>query len=390
MQHYQQQSRSWHYSRIADYQACPHRDGLRRAGERQMVTPGMARGTEFHAAAARYVLACRDAGKSTLPDFAQEVELACSEEVAPIFAAFAEAMKVPVKSDVLYVERSFTAPLPNGVPFSGTLDLAYISGTSATVVDWKTFAPRWMSDPHPHPQIRSYGWLLQQVHPEITNVLGIVGAQQPNGQWRTASWPLTENDDPFGDVVPDYGHTLVALVSKIEADTECRANPLPGSCVGCSYGHVCEYHGPRGRMLLEGGPEMWALAAEWYAEQAGFFRDLIRAHVDNDGLPVSAPDGREYRYEVGEPGYSVVDYPAAVALIREADELVRTPRSKLPGVARVFKLEQDVLKVTVPALLADPRFRDRAAAQFVQKQPGKPRFGLYGRQLANMEDGNDG
>lgn len=374
MAQYQSQPHSWHYSRIADYRACPHRDGLRRAGEKQIVTRAMQRGTEFHAAAARYCLACRDNGRAQWPELAEEIADGLPEDVAEVFVPFAEEMRVPVKADVLYIERSFTADLPNGVPFSGTLDMAFREGTRWTVVDWKTHAPGWMMDNTAPLQLRCYGWLLQAVHPEAADVRGMVGAMCPGGVWRSAGWALSDNDDPFGDVVEPFGATLARIVDGIASDMECR--PCPGeACVGCSYGHVCEYHGPRAAELLAAGPEAWAAAVDFYGAAQDVLRRLIRAYVDDTGLPVRAAGG-SYQYAPTNGGWEVTDYAAAVQLAREADDLFRTNRSKLPGVARVFKVDSDVISQAAPLLLSDARFAERAKAIFVQKAQGKPRFGL--------------
>jgi hypothetical protein len=139
--------------------------------------------------------------------------------------------------------------------------------------------------------------------------------------------------------------------------------------------------------LLAAGPEAWAAAVDFYGAAQDVLRRLIRAYVDDTGLSVRAGKG-SYGYAPTGGGYQVTDYGAAVQLARDADEFFRTSRSKLPGVARMLKVDSDVVAQAAPLLLADARYAERANAVFVQKAPGKPRFGLQ-RDRDNDAEGGD-
>jgi hypothetical protein len=250
-------------------------------------------------------------------------------------------------------------------PFGADDDSEAGDGDLWVVTDFKTGLYGDFDDETSPRQLQWYAWLVQQSFPQARAFEVRLHSLRTG---HVLSWRLS------GDL-SYIGQELQAIADRIAREDEWEPTPGP-ACLSCLHIHACPLKDSETvQHITKMAPEQRLRTMLWHKAQASALNDLLKEHVKLTGEMVYL-DGRPlYGEQTSEPGVRVVDWAGLVQLAAEADEVLRTPRSRLSGVARLLKPDKDVATL----LLTSEEFGERARGLLeVREGNGKPRIGLYG------------
>jgi len=390
------------YSSVSAYLRCPaeFREAyvLKYAGfERD----NLKHGREVHEAAAEYAKGCFPKRKAFDAALADSISLAYQEPVRTLFREWAEDWRWEwgsvVFGEASPVEQQLWGTLPGGQRFSGHVDLlqrregaAEISvdpfgegtindldiggGDLWVVTDFKTRAYGDFDEAEAPLQQRIYPWLVQQNREEArvfhTRIVAFA-----RGAWSPKPWVLT------GDL-SYIGAELQAICDRIDREEDFDATPGT-ACLSCLHTLSCPCHDNPTLLRITGETAEGRLKRMiWHEAQIATMKMLLKEDVKSEGEVWVGNQGWGER--MGETSYQT-EYPLELLkLAMEAGEDLQTARSRLPGWARVWKLDKDNLR----GWMAKPEWGDRVSALVREKQPGKPTIGALKRTGDETEEGN--
>lgn len=389
---------------------------LRPKGDPGVTPPALRNGSLNHEFAARYGAWCYQKKRTCDLEFGRELALGYEEPVRSIMEGFVDNWRFDWGSTVVEgaapVEQEFRAMLPDGrTVFSGHIDLLQKYDDAATpaedpfgaddgvapgddaeegdgalyvITDLKTSLYGEWDEFTPPKQLQWYAWLVQNAV-EVTD-----GGQRclyPGARSfelrlyslrtnYTVSWRI-------GGDLSYLGRELQAIHGRIEEDTEFEA--VPGeACLKCLHVHACPVRDSATLQNLTGTtPEQQLELYFWHKAQYTALNELLKDHVKLTDETVYLNGKALYGTREAEEGVKVTDFPGLVALAVDADEALRTPRSRLPGVARMLKVEKDVARL----LLDSPTWQERALRVMTIKPAGKPIIGVLGKPDDNETNG---
>lgn len=361
------------------------------------VTPAaLKNGAGTHEAIARYAAHCFNKGRKSDLEEGRRIALGYMEPVRELVEKFVEDWRfewgATIVEGVAPVEQEFRAMLPDGkTEFSGHLDMLqrYEGAASVeevpfgeegvgdgddalwTITDLKSglYGDCWNDEVAPK-QLQWYAWLVQQNYPQARAFKVCLYSIRTG---YTLEWQL-------GGDLSYIGHELQAIADRIAREEEWEPCPGP-ACLTCLHVHCCPLKDSETvRAITDIPPETTLQLYLWHKAQYAALNGLLKEHVQQTGETVRVGEVA-YGSQVPAPGVKVRDYAGLVALALEADEALRTPKSRLPGVARLLKPEKDVAAL----LLEHPDYHERAMQLLTVNAPGKPRIGLLG----NGHNGGD-
>jgi len=191
-------------------------------------------------------------------------------------------------------------------------------------------------------------------------------------------WRLTGRLDYIGDEIQ-------ALVDRIAADTECEARPGE-VCLGCTARLSCPCRDTATLQAVCGTtPEGMLRQYLWHKGQMAELSALLSVAVQETGEVVVPDEGAKWGWSTPTPSFKTDDYRALVDLAIAANDALTTSQTKLPGVARLLKIDKD----RAFDLFTHPDWREKAADVLKPGKPGKPRIGLRGVADEEDEESND-
>jgi hypothetical protein len=316
----------WRQSMIRAYRSCPRQLYLWACGEPQVAPYPVLRGTAIHEGAARYVEDLWRRGKSQ--DKASMAYLAAGYEdlgdVAKMLRRFAEQSTFNWRRcspfpDRSPVEQRYTAALPNGDVWGGTLDLAWTEpadlvrvvdratgevvevvnpflddvpeakagdAKQGVIVDWKTGHPKeWVARLTPF-QLEGYAYLSWRNHPEaVVSYQVMIGAFHEYKQWKLKPWTVELRD------MPAIENRIVSAIERAKADTsfECHVGP---ACRYCMFIAACPCRDTQTmRQYMPGdAPETIAARMIFYESLAAAEKAKLQRIVREECRPVVCGD----------------------------------------------------------------------------------------------------
>jgi len=363
-------------------------------GDPGITPPALKNGADVHDGISRYAAHCFGKKRKSDLEEGRKIALGYPDPVRELVETFVENWRwefgSTIVEGVLPVEQEFRAMLPDGkTQFSSHLDLLQKYDGAATVAevpfgeegtgegdealwvvtDFKSglYGDCWDELTAPK-QLQWYCWNGQQNYPQAQSFKACLYSIRTN---YTLEWSL-------GGDLSYIGHELQAIADRIAAETEWE--PIIGSCMTCLHRLTCPCHETETLERVCGpGPEGHLKKLLWHKAQTAVENDILKEYVKQTGETIALDGKPLYGPSTPEPGVKVLDYAGLVALTTEADEVLRTPKSRLSGVARLLKPEKDVAHL----LLNSPEYGERARALLSVNKVGKPRIGLLGNRNGN-------
>lgn len=386
------------YSAFSTFLKCPPAYHLCYVqGDEGTTPPALKGGSDNHEAIARYGAHCYQHKRASDLEAGRKIALGYPEPSRSVIEQFIENWRwewgATIVEGVAPVEQEFRALLPDGrTEFSGHLDLLQCyegagdveaepfgmddSGTGDgnlwRITDFKTGLYGEFTEEQPPKQLEWYAWLVQQCKPGARSFEVNLHALRTG---RSVSWRL-------GGDLAYIGNELQAIADRIAREEQWEA--CPGEhCISCLHVHACPLKGSRTiEALTQGTPAEKLQAYLWHKAQYKALDGLLKAHVKETGEFIEG-GGVCYGEQWPEDSVKVTNFPKLVALALEANEVLTTPRSKLPGVARLLKPQKDVAAL----LLASPEYHERAEQVLQTTKPKRPRIGIIGN---GSDDDNGG
>jgi len=400
--HYHSDPEAYHHTRLQAYfgptddgsLGCPAREALRRAGEPAAATPAVLRGQQAHEGIARYGQHCIERGVRQDKPAGEAIADGYLGEVREIILRFVTVAEWPWQKgvEIIGIEKQLATTLPDGTRFCGTVDVIYrqereranpfADGDAVwTVIDWKTHVPGYVWDSEPPWQLCEYPWLVQQNYPDALDFrVGIAGMAGWRN-WVVKFWPERETETILSGHLDKIGGRIAAMVERMKSDDRCEPNPGP-ACLSCLHVHACPLRDTETVKQVTGMMGTDALNRYlWHQTQQRAMKGLLNTWLAENG-PIELPSGDRWAETPGTPSFEVMDWSGLVALATEADEDLQTPKSRLPGVARLLKPEKEVAQL----LYTHPDWHERAAQVIKVRAAGKPRRGLVKSKQTEAEE----
>ena len=405
------------HSAYSAFEKCPPTYRLTYVEGDEGITPYYLRdGSLRHDFAARYGQHCFARGRKFDLEEGRRLALGYPDDVRESLENFIENWRfdwgTTIVEGIAPVEQEFRAKLPGGATFTGHIDLLQKYEGAATVAanpfddddgvvaeneeegdgalyvitDLKSalYGDDWDEDTPPK-QHKRYAWLVQNAIDEEGNRL-FPGARS----FRLVLYSIRTGAQREWDLAGDLsyiGRELQATANRIAVEKEWETTP--GTvCLSCLHILAC----PKRKTMTVMATTEELPASErlanyyWFKAQAAAQLTLLKEQVTLTEETVYVGGVPKYGPRMSSSSTKVKDFRALVefALTPEAEEVLTTQRSRLPGVARLLKPDKDV----AAALLSSPTLREQVLQLIEFTPPKKATIGfIHAQPGAEDEEG---